>query len=64
MARLAPRSFIAADSLTIGDIPLGCLVYRWYALDIPHRALPNLRRWYDGLTERPGFRRHVMLPLS
>ena len=61
---LDSRTFVAANTLTIGDIPLGCLVYRWYALDMPHRDLPNLRRWYDSLTERPGFRDHVMLPLS
>lgn len=61
---LADRPFVVTDTLTIGDIPLGCLVYRWYALDMPHRDLANLRRWYDNLTNRPGFQQHVMLPLS
>jgi len=61
---LADRPFIAGETLTIGDIPLGCLVYRWYAIDMPHRDLPNLRHWYDRLTIRAGFQRFVMLPLS
>lgn len=61
---LADRPFIAGETLTIGDIPLGCLVHRWYAIDMRRRDLPNLRRWYESLTDRAGFRRHVMLPLS
>ena len=61
---LADRPFIAGETLTIGDIPLGCLVYRWYAIDMPHRDLSNLRHWYDRLTNRAGFQRFVMLPLS
>ena len=46
------------------DIPVGVSTYRWYALDIDHPSLLNLRRWYNSLTEWPAFRREVMLPLS
>ncbi|MEM7444565.1 MAG: glutathione S-transferase family protein [Pseudomonadota bacterium] len=61
---LAERPYMVGDTLSIGDIPVGCLVSRWYALDIPHRDLPNLYRWHRRLTQRPGFQRFVMLPLS
>jgi glutathione S-transferase len=61
---LEGRDFLVSDALTIGDIPMGCLVYRWYALDMPHRDLPNLRRWYDSLVDRPVFKQHVIVPLS
>jgi glutathione S-transferase len=31
-----------ADHLTVADIPLGCVAYRWYALPIERPELPNL----------------------
>ncbi len=33
-AHLESRPFLAGDALTIGDIPLGCSVWRWMALPI------------------------------
>jgi glutathione S-transferase len=39
-------------------------VYRWLALDLQRVDRPHVRRWYDRLAERPGFRAHVMQPLS
>ncbi len=63
-ARLATRAYVAGDSLTVGDIPVGCFTYRWYALPIEHGEHPHLARWYHALTERPAFRQHVMLPLT
>ena len=62
--RLADRQFVGGDAFSMADIPFGVSTYRWYALDIDHPSLPNLRRWYNSLTERPAFRREVMLPLS
>ena len=53
-----------ADHLTVADIPLGCVAYRWYALPIERPELPNLRAWYQRLTKRPAFAQHVMLPLT
>ena len=62
-ARLADRPYVAGDSLTMADIPVGCFTYRWYALPMQHGDHPNLKRWYERLQERPAFRTHVMLPL-
>jgi glutathione S-transferase len=61
---LADRSYVAGMRPTIGDIPLGATAHRWYALDLDHAELPNLRRWYARLCQRPAFRDTVMLPLS
>jgi glutathione S-transferase len=61
---LASRSHMVADHLTVADIPLGCVAYRWYALPIERPELPHLRAWYQRLTARPGFVQHVMLPLT
>lgn len=61
---LAGRGYMAADQMTVADIPLGCVVHRWYALPLEHPDLPHLRAWYERLTGRQGFAEHVMLPLT
>jgi glutathione S-transferase len=62
--QLAGQSFVVSDHLTIADIPVGCCVYRWYALPVERPELPHLRAWYERLTSRPAFAEHVMLPLT
>ena len=52
---LADRDFVCGDAFTMGDIPVGFVLYRWYALDIERVERPNVRAWYERLTERPGF---------
>ncbi len=63
-AHLTGRNYMIADHLTVADIPLGAVAYRWYALPIDRPALPALRAWYERLTRRPAFASHVMLPLT
>ncbi len=63
-SRLAKAPFAGGKTFTMGDIPVGVAVYRLFALGIERSAFPNVARWYDGLTERPDYRAHVMLPLS
>lgn len=61
---LEGRDFIAGDRLTVGDIPLGALTYRWYGLPIERPERPNVYAWYQRLAERPAYREHVMLPIT
>ncbi len=61
---LANRKFLGGDTLTIGDIPVGPFVHRWFALPIERPKMPNLEKYYARLAERPGFKTHCMLPLS
>jgi len=63
-AHLKDRRFVAGDSLTMGDIPVGTLCYRYHALGVERAPLEHVERWYDRLQERDAFRRHVMLPLA
>ncbi|WMT74609.1 glutathione S-transferase N-terminal domain-containing protein [Bradyrhizobium sp. Ash2021] len=63
-ARLSNRAYLGGDAFSMADIPAGASAYRWYTLDIVHPQLPHLERWYADLTQRPGFRNEVMLPLS
>jgi glutathione S-transferase len=61
---LAGRDYVLGDHLSIGDIPVGCAVYRWYSMDVERPEMPNLTAWYQRLQDRSAFRTHVMMPLT
>lgn len=63
-AHLADRPFVAGDSLTMGDIPLGCAAWRYVNLPIDRPRLPHVAAWQERLAARPGYREHVMLPVT
>lgn len=63
-AALGSRRFVAGDGLTMGDIPVGCVAWRYHQLDIPRPPLRHLERWFGELQTRDAYRRHVMLPLT
>ena len=63
-AHLQGRDFMAGDHLTIADMPVGAMTYRWYGLDMEHPDYPNLAAWYDRLAQRPAFQEHVMVPIA
>ena len=59
-AHLADRPYVCGDSFTMGDIPLGCVAYRYFNVDVDRPALPNVEAWYQRLAERAPSRDHVM----
>jgi glutathione S-transferase len=59
--QLAGRDYICGDDLTVADIVIGAMMYRYMTLDIDRPALANLDAWYQRLTERPAYQYHVML---
>jgi glutathione S-transferase len=61
---LAHRPYVVGNSLTIGDIPLGCHVQLWMRLPIERPSQPNLERWFERLGTRAPFRKIVDIPLS
>jgi len=62
--QLAGRDFVNGAGFTMGDIPVGVAVNRWYLMPVERDAFPAVERWYGRLKERPGFAAHVVLPLS
>ncbi len=44
---LSNRPYFAGNSLTIGDIPLGCHVHLWMRLPIERPTHPSLQRWFE-----------------
>jgi len=63
-ARLASRPYVAGDHLTMGDIPSGTLLYRYFEMEIERPALPHVEAWYERLSARPAYRQQVMRPFA
>jgi glutathione S-transferase len=59
-AALPPKGYLLGDRLTIGDVPVGQLVSRWYKLPIEHPSLPRIRAYFELLSTRPAYRDHVV----
>lgn len=58
-AALQGNAYLAGNSFSMGDIPMGVFIYRFRAL-VPERPpMPHLDRWYGLLLDRPSFREHV-----
>ena len=62
-AQLAKADFVTGDEPTMADIPIGCSVNRWYAMEVDRPALVNLEAWHGRLKDRPAYQDHVMMPL-
>ena len=59
-AHLANRPYVCGDSFTMGDIPIGCVTYRYFNVDVERPPLLNVEAWYDRLSQRPAYQKHVM----
>jgi glutathione S-transferase len=65
---LESQEYVAGDSLTMADIPLGAAAYRLLHIEIPadlpveipQFQFPNIEAWYRRLTVRPAYQEHVM----
>ena len=60
-AHLAIRPYVAGTRLTMADIPLGTMMYRYYTLPIARPSLPNVEAWYARLAARPAYSANVMI---
>ena len=63
-AHLDGRQFVLGDTISIGDIPVGCAVYRWFNMDVERPDLPNVTAWFERLQARQPYQDHVMMPLT
>lgn len=61
-AQLGDRPFVVGKQLSLADIAIGTLLYRYFTLDIPRPSLPKVSAWYERLSARPAYQAHVMLP--
>jgi glutathione S-transferase len=63
-ARLGGHPYIAGSAFTMGDIPMGVALHRWFLLPIERPDYPRLADYYQRLAQRPGFAAHCAAPLS
>jgi glutathione S-transferase len=61
-AQLEGRDHVCGPDLSLADIVIGHVLYRYYDIDIPRGAFPNVRAYFDRLSRRPAYRDHVMVP--
>jgi glutathione S-transferase len=61
---LADRPYLAGQDLTLAEITLGTLVYRWHAFPIERPPLANLKAWYERMRQRPGFKTYIETPIT
>jgi glutathione S-transferase len=63
--RLGKAKYVAGDSFSYGDIPVGVMCYRYRQLVPGRPKTPNLDRWYDAISSRQAFKDQVgSVPLS
>jgi len=63
-AHLEDNEYVAGSSLTMGDIALGSIVYRWLELDIERPDVPSLRTWHERLAGRTAYQKTVMVSFA
>ena len=50
--------FVMGQAFTVGDIPVGLVVNRWYSIDFQKPEFKAVAAYYDRLAERPPYRAH------
>jgi glutathione S-transferase len=63
-AHLAGRKFVIGDVFSMGDIPLGTAVQRWFNMPIERENYKNLEDWYKRLQGRAAFKQCVDMKLT
>ncbi|HUJ03739.1 MAG TPA: glutathione S-transferase family protein [Rhizomicrobium sp.] len=58
---LEDKPYIAGEKFSMGDIPCGAMLYRYFELDIERPNLAHVSAWYSRLQERSAFRNAVMI---
>ena len=61
---LSRSKFVAGDTLSLADIPLSLIAYRWFNLPIERPEFTHLNRWYQSVRQTSGFQKYSSDPLS
>jgi len=61
---LASQPYLGGNSLSLAEIVLGTHIYRWFNYPIERPTLARLSAWYDRVRERPGFKNHIVMPIT
>ena len=58
------QPYLGGQSLSLAEIVLGTHIYRWFNYPIERPNLAHLKAWYDRFCERPGFKNHIVMPIT
>jgi len=61
---LSNSTYLVGETLTLADIPVGALMYRYANLGMTSELPENVDSWYQALCQRPAYREHIMLPFD
>jgi glutathione S-transferase len=59
-AQLGKTAFVAGDTLSMGDIPVALVAYRFRRLVEERKGLDNFERWFAAIEQRPAFKEQVL----
>ena len=59
--QLTENGWLAGPEFTLADIQFGHVLYRYFEIEIARSDFPGIRAYYDRLTRRAAFARHVMV---
>lgn len=63
-AHLQDRAYVGGTALSMADIPIGSLMFRYFTLPIARPSLPHVEAWYHRLAARPAYVTAVMVDYS
>jgi glutathione S-transferase len=61
---LADQPYLGGQSLSLAEIVMGTHIYRWFNYPIERPQMPRLQAWYERCLERPGFKSHIVMPIT
>lgn len=62
--QFARESWLGGSQFSLGDIALAPMIYNLFNIGLHWPDYPHLNRWYQQLTQRPAFKKVVMLPVT
>lgn len=61
---VANQPYLGGKALSLAEIVMGTHIYRWFNYPIERPNLTHLRAWYERFCERPGFKNHIVMPIT
>lgn len=61
---LENKLFLCGSNISLADIAIGTLLYRYFELDIKRPQIPNVEAWYSRLKSRAPYQKNVMIPFQ
>jgi len=63
-SKLEQTDYLIGNTLSMADIPIGTMLYRYFTMEIERPPLPAVAAYYQRLTARPSYQKHVMIPFG